>query len=66
MFENSVREKKWVLGSEVRSSIQIRKLQSYLNSKKSDFAVIAPAYQWAEGRDEVGVWSAVHSRLRSM
>ena len=37
------------------SSIQIRKLQSFYNAKKQKSAMIPPAYQWAEGIDEVAL-----------
>lgn len=37
----------------MNSSIQIRKLQSFYNAHKNEYAVIAPAYQWAEGLEEV-------------
>lgn len=48
------------------NSIQIRKLQSYLNSKRNDVAVISPAYQWAEGIDEVCVCADFDCSLLSI
>ena len=44
-FDDAVREK----------NIQIRKLQSFYNANSQKFAVISPAYQWAEGLEEIAL-----------
>ena len=41
----------------LKSSIQIRKLQSFYNAHKNEFSIIAPAYQWAEGLLEVSFFT---------
>lgn len=46
-------EKRSIIGIELLPSIQIRKLQSFYNANSQKFAVISPAYQWAEGLEEV-------------
>ena len=50
-------------GVKLSPSIQIRKLQSFYNANSQKFAVISPAYQWAEGLEEVGLISQYSSRL---
>ncbi len=52
-----------MLGVKLSPSIQIRKLQSFYNANSQKFAVISPAYQWAEGLEEVGLISQYSSRL---
>ncbi|KAK8808842.1 hypothetical protein WA538_002251 [Blastocystis sp. DL] len=44
-FESAVREK----------NIQIRKLQSFYSANSQKYAVIPPAYQWAEGLEEIDI-----------
>ena len=38
----------------------MQKLQNLINKNKEDYMVISPAFQWAQGREDVQVFDCCH------
>ena len=58
-FSRAVAKQRFVWNSFVTSRANIQKLQNIVNKNKEDYAVIAPTFQWAQGKSDVSVSSCL-------
>lgn len=54
VFSKAVSSQRWNCPASLTFSSHIQKLQNLINKNKEDYSVIAPSFQWAQGKTEVG------------
>ena len=64
VFSKAVSSQRWDCPASLMFSSHIQKLQNLINKNKEDYYVIAPSFQWAQGKTEVGFNAADDTQLK--
>lgn len=55
VFSKAVSSQRYDSRPSIIPRSHIQKLQNLINKNKEDYSIIAPSFQWAQGKTEVGL-----------
>ena len=64
VFSKAVSSQRYDSRPSIIPRSHIQKLQNLINKNKEDYSIIAPSFQWAQGKTEVGLRLAIDEQLK--